>query len=440
MNVGALAGAVALAVCSATIGLSQPAHPREGLAAYVYGVGGAGDETGANIPRKLSGALIRDADGVYRPLGVDDTYVPINYSASIPIDSSVAEAIPRLDSAVKQTPAGEQALVVGYSEGAIAAELIRRRYQTDPQAPAKDELSFLIIAAPMIPNGGIYARFPNGIIPGFTSTGATEPSRYNTTYVAVEYDTVSDFPAYFNPLAIANSVVAFRYSHGDASYDAADLNTTETWTKEVANSASGTDTYVLIPVAHLQLLEPLRDIAEQTGTTALVEPFLGAVEPALRVAVDMGYTDRENANPEQLVKFSLLTPAEKWREAAAAMPGAIEEGVDNFHTGIEDLKLTRAPDRGTDLVDAGEVTRPTEQSPRRNTSGGNSVSRQRQHQVDSGNSDQPAGPTVSSRRDSQSAKAVKHLTEKLPSPRKKMITGKPAAADPPDRPTSHHAA
>jgi hypothetical protein len=407
-NVGTLAGAVALTAGILTAAQLQAVPVGQQLAAYVYGVGGAGDRAGANIPHKLTGALIRDADGVYRPLGADDTYVPIVYSASIPVDPSVKAAMPTLDDAVKDTPAGEQAVVVGYSEGAIAAELLRRQYQTDANAPAKDDLSFLILAGPMIPNGGIYARFPNGIIPGFTSTGPTEPSRYDTTYVMVEYDPVSDFPAYFNPLAIANSVVAFRYSHGDASYDAADLNTGGAITTQVTNAEDGTDTYVLIPVQHLQLLEPIRDVAEATGTTAFVEPLLGAVEPALRVMVDMGYTDRENSKPEVAVPFSLVTPAWKWRQAAAAVPGALEEGAANFEAGVQQFGGAHETTPSTGDLDSASVSSASVRTQRSRTAVDRNVMRPTLRKKD----DSASSPAAGSGGGGHVAKSVDRVTEK----------------------------
>ena len=53
----------------------------------------------------------------------------------------------------------------------------------------------------------------------------------------------------------------------------------------------------------------------------------------LRLLVDMGYTDRENLNPEVPVKFSLITPPARIIETIAQVPGALGQGVNNLTTG-----------------------------------------------------------------------------------------------------------
>ena len=57
----------------------------------------------------------------------------------------------------------------------------------------------------------------------------------------------------------------------------------------------------------------------------------------LRLLVDMGYTDRENLNPEVHVKFSLITPPARIIETIAKVPGALEQGANNFVTGVGSL-------------------------------------------------------------------------------------------------------
>ncbi|MGK2882087.1 MAG: PE-PPE domain-containing protein [Mycobacterium sp.] len=333
--VGTTAVAMSSAVAAGHLCERLPRDTAAELLAYVYGVGGSSDSAGVNIPVKLSGELI----------GAGDSYHPIVYPAGIPVDPSVEDAIPTLYCALTESsceaadglPDGESAVVVGYSEGAIVVEYMRRMLEKDPTAPDPEDLQFIQIAGPSVPNGGIYARFTIGIIPGFTTTGPTQPSKYNTTYVTVEYDTVADFPAYFNPLAIANSLVAFFSTHADPSYNAADIYPSPRLTTTIENSAEGIDTYVFIPVEQLQILWPIRLIAERVGATPFTEPVLGLIEPTLRVLIDMGYTDRENLHPEQHVPFSLFTPPENVAEALAAMPGAFEEGLTNFEDGISEL-------------------------------------------------------------------------------------------------------
>ncbi|MDZ7881772.1 MAG: PE-PPE domain-containing protein [Mycobacterium sp.] len=207
---------------------------------------------------------------------------------------------------------------------------MRRRHRSD--------LSFLQIATPFVPNGGIFARFPGIAIPDVVSPmGPGQATQYDTTYVVNEYDLWGDFPAYFNPVAILNAVLGHEYAHVDNWYDAVDPTAAANHVKVVTNPAGGTDTYILVPASRLPLLGPLRDMAYHLGVSAAAERLLGAIEPLLRVIVDMGYTDRLNLNPEVRKPFSLFTPPHKIVEALNAVPGAVREGVENL------LGITRTP-------------------------------------------------------------------------------------------------
>jgi hypothetical protein len=203
-----------------------------------------------------------------------------------------------------------------------------------------------MIASPNVPNGGIFSRFPGLNIPFIVkSNGAAAPSEYNTTYVTNEYDPYADFPAYFNPLSLANSLVAVMYVHPDAYYDSVDYNPLTNTTsdpnvliKPVTHEVNGhpvTDTYVFVKAEHLPLFAPVRQIAGILQLTPLTEPVLGGIEPLVRLLVDMGYTDRQNLNPETPVQFSLITPPGKIAETIAGVPGAIGQGVTNLVTGVE---------------------------------------------------------------------------------------------------------
>ena len=82
------------------------------------------------------------------------------------------------------------------------------------------------------------AGSPGFAIPIITDAmGVGQPTRYDTTYVAREYDTYADFPAYFNPLAIANSLLAIRYGHPDAFYDPLLSGTSPAYVTTVHNTA-----------------------------------------------------------------------------------------------------------------------------------------------------------------------------------------------------------
>lgn len=295
-----------------------------GLMNTVIGIGGRGDPTSANIPAKLNHTVV--------PPGY--TYLPINYPASIQLSASTAISGPKVYNAILARP-GEQLIVAGYSEGSLGAEFAKRRLLANNTGPAASQLSFVMIGSPFAGNGGIFERFPGMSVPFIVNNmGPAAPSKYDSTYYTREYDPYADFPAYFNPLSLANSALGVMFAHPDAYYDTYIPGTTSAIVTPVTNSAGGHDTYVFIKTPDLPLLVPLRIAAGAIGLTPLVKPLLDAVEPLLRVLVDMGYTDRENLNPAKKTPFSLFTPLSKIVETLNAIPGALQEGANNFVTDL----------------------------------------------------------------------------------------------------------
>lgn len=326
-----MAGAAAAAL---TLGLvanagAVPLPPVE----TIIGVGGASNPTGDRIPDKFEGAL--------NPVH-GRRLVLVQYPAELPVDPSVAEGVPVLRAAVDDELDGNnRVLIVGYSEGSLVAEQYKRKLVAETN-PGVGEIQFLFLASPFVPNGGIYARFPEFAIPGFVSTGPAAASPYDEMFVSMEYDLVADFPAYANPLSLANAALGFYYRHGDQGPDNVDLDTAPQ--SVLVTHENGTDTYVLIRAEHLPLLQPLRDVSTALQTTAITEPLLGAIEPTLRLAVDMGYTSRDyrniatnpNADYQDAAtptRFSLITPPQRIIETIEALPDAIRDGARNLTGG-----------------------------------------------------------------------------------------------------------
>lgn len=301
----------------------------------VIGAGGRGDTLGERVQQKLS-ATVQPAS--YR-------YEGVRYPANYDLAGSRDVGVSAMHLALAAHSSDEHLIVAGYSAGTLVAERVRRDLQARgvDDAPSADQLTFTMIASPFAPNGGIYSRFPGLFIPFIIDAMVpSAPTRYDTTYHAIEYDAFSDFPAYFNPLAILNSALSLRYGHPDAYYDVLDPATTPHLEKEVVNSEGGTDTYILYRNPHLPLLAPIRELAAALQVTRFTEPLLGAIEPLLRLVVDMGYTDRTYANADVHTRFSFFTPPHKIIEALLAVPDALREGLTNLVSGGQ-ITETQAP-------------------------------------------------------------------------------------------------
>lgn len=298
---------------------------RVDLAATVLGVGGRGDTLSERIPFKLGGDIGRPEWG-----GTFD-YVAVPYPANALFEPSVTDGAPILTQAiVDATPAGP-IQVTSYSQGALIAEQVKRNLVASAEPPDADAVSFLYIASPYVPNGGMFARLPGFRLPGvLPEFGPTQQTPYAETFVTNEYDPYADFPAYFNPLSIANALMGIPFGHGDPYYDSVDLDNLPAGSrvKTVEDEVNGTtDTYILVYTPHLALFAPIRQAASMLFLTPLTEPMLLAIEPLVRLAVDMGYTDRTYENADTPTPFAFVTPPAKVIEALLGIPGALQQGL-----------------------------------------------------------------------------------------------------------------
>jgi diacyltrehalose acyltransferase len=311
------------------------------LAAAMFGAGGRGDPNSDNVGDKLGGNI--ELPGFTGPVA----YTHVVYPASFNFQNSTDEGVKFLEPLVEATSGDIQ--ITSYSEGNLVAEQVKRNLAAAGYPVSPGQLTFLSIASPYVPNGGLFGRFPGFTIPGLVPTfSPAQPTAYDSTYVVNEYDPYADFPAYFNPLALANSALAIQYAHPDQYYDDIDPTAaTGVYTTTVTNNgAGGTDTYILVHNDQLPLFGPIRQLEGAVPQlTPLVEPFVSGVEPLARVLIDMGYTDRENLNPATPTRFGLITPPAKVLEAAGEVPGALEQGVKNFVAGHDVTPPSNSVDR-----------------------------------------------------------------------------------------------
>lgn len=189
----------------------------------------------------------------------------------------------------------------------------------------KNRLTFVLIANPNRPNGGIIERPVRfGEIPvADISFGPPTPTDTGiaTTDIAMQYDGISDFPAYpLNVLADANALLGTLLIHpsylqpkgngagsepkaGAAIYgyrDPADYIAQQNCDEYPENCQIHGDTlYKTIPSPEgtVPLLYPLRAVGQHTNATNVTEPAAALLEPALRVLIETGYDRTDYATP-----------------------------------------------------------------------------------------------------------------------------------------------
>ncbi|BBX68063.1 PE-PPE domain-containing protein [Mycolicibacterium psychrotolerans] len=156
---------------------------------------------------------------------------------------------------------GTPTVVLGYSDGAMAALEWMAEHAGDPTAPSANELSFVLIGNPKRAYGGIEPADP--------------PSEYQVIDIVRQYDPIADWPDNpFNLLALAN-VAAGALSPIHLNYTGVDLSDPDNvvWTE-------GNTTYVFVSTQNLPLLAPLRMLGMTAVADALNEPLKEIIESA----------------------------------------------------------------------------------------------------------------------------------------------------------------
>ncbi len=225
---------------------------------------------------------------ISQALNLPDELYPSSGVHNLPLDTSVAQGLTILDNAIRQQiSAGNNLVIFGYSQSSTIATLEMRQLAMLPAAirPPTDQLSFLLVADPNNPNGGLFERFTGLRFPSLdiTFTGATPDNLYPTTIYTREYDGWADFPRYpINMVSDLNSLLGVAFLHGGY----ADLTSTQVNSAIALATDGPTNTqYFMIPTEHLPLLNLVRDIP------VVGNPIADLVEPDLRVIVNLGYGD-----------------------------------------------------------------------------------------------------------------------------------------------------
>lgn len=331
-----LAGSVAVAV-SAGVSVSTPTATYSAairLAGTTIGVGPSYDAFGLTVPMMFYGSIVPDGDTFHT------VPYPAQISISIPIISDLpglsdlpywTQSLKRSEAIgagyllqdIAATPAGEKVKIIGVSQGTQVAEIARNEMAKIPDYVANaDNYEFIFVGNPYQPNGGILTRLASlsdlPVLGDIFPLGRPGPSDspFETTYYQNQYDGIADFPAYFNVLSLVNSFAGQAFGHAFPGYVLEYPDAPNAVTTTVGNT-----TYVMLP-QYLPILAPLRIPASLIGA----ERFVDAIDPVLRVFVEMGY-DR-TADPSRVKEFSWFAPDDKLAEALNELPDALKKSVE----------------------------------------------------------------------------------------------------------------
>lgn len=180
------------------------------------------------------------------------------------------------------------AVVSGLSLGSMAADAVQRALDADPGRPPASDVTFIVTGDPSRAtplSTGIGSLLPVGLrIPvlGWTVTRPPSESVYDTVVVVGEYEWASDFPDRpWNLLADLNSLVAFNYTHSEASLTSpADVPPQNIVT--TTNRLGAATTTYLWPSPVLPLLQRFDKI--------LAPAVIAAANDVLKPWVDRGYS------------------------------------------------------------------------------------------------------------------------------------------------------
>jgi hypothetical protein len=197
------------------------------------------------------------------------------YWGSTSLAQSVDEGVDNLYAAIKNPQNSGPITVVGASAGALVLDETLRRLSTDVTAPAKDDLTFVVIG-----DGSRQDSFKSGSalfgsLAGYTYQTPAE-TKYDVKVVSYEYDGFADYPdRWWNLVADANAFAGILYYH-NATFTS-DISGSNLVPYAVStNSSQGTTTKYRIPSETLPLVS--------------LFPSLAPMEESLKRTIDSGYS------------------------------------------------------------------------------------------------------------------------------------------------------
>ena len=271
--------ALASAGCAATLALTLSAPTLAANKALMVNGIAAGELTDIAMANILGGMF--GGKGIVRQnVPWPQQSRPVTGPDSLSLTESVAQGVVNLDGelteALAQLGPGEKVTIVGLSGGALVVNDVMRELASDPDAPDKSQVTFVVIADSS--RVGFNRNRYDGII-GYQYRLPAE-TKYDTLAVAAEYDGFADFPdRWWNFLAVANAFAGTIVEHIPAMLTDLDTVPAENITV-TTNSLGGVTTSYLIPAKRLPLV--------------LLLPFLAPQEASLKETIDSAYARNDN--------------------------------------------------------------------------------------------------------------------------------------------------
>jgi hypothetical protein len=257
-------------------------------------------------------------------LSTPEQFAPV--VGTLTLDQSVDQGVTDLNNALTSfldtdTPVG----VFGVSQSALIAS--DEMLALDPSGTPSDlPVSFILLADPMNPNGGLWERLDGLYIPGLdvSLNGATPSDDFPTVIYSNEYDLASDFCQYdADVVCDINAVMGFAEGQHasivglDDAVQLPTLGATET-------------TYFMIPdEGILPILQPVADIPV-IGT-----PLVDLLSPDMTAIVNWGYGNPDvgwsegPANIPTPATFD-LPPMEDTTALLSALTEGTQVGIQDF--------------------------------------------------------------------------------------------------------------
>jgi hypothetical protein len=264
-----------------------------------------------------------------------------------------------------QADPNQQIVIFGYSQGGAVVSQEMYKLLADTTVD-KSKISVVTIGNINNPLG-LWSRL--SFLPTIPfldiSFGPQLPTEgIKSTNYSFEYDPVGDAPQYWgNPVAMLNALAAFEYVHG--YYLSPNENGTtdtlpygynnDTLAYAIAHTATvdqyNDATFVLIPQqGALPIYQPFVDLANTTGTRALIDPVISLIQPVTKVFINLGYDRTTNPGIARTLSILPADPFQNWFKVGEDVAGGVVEGVTNVVNGVDVTKPSPTPPADSSIV------------------------------------------------------------------------------------------